>query len=91
MDILDCLLAICPYMNYLQIEHLNGTDVKLVLNHLLKKIHRENHDHLRSLCFGVPTADDPMIQTLQTMIDNEKLLIDYKIKRVVDHVYLKWK
>jgi hypothetical protein len=91
MDELDCLLAICPYTNYLQIEHLNNTDVKLVLDHVLTKIHHDCNDQLRSLYFGVPTADDQMIKTLQKMIDDEKFLINYTIKRIGDHVYLQWK
>ncbi len=69
---LDCLLALCPYMNYLKIEHLNDIDVKLVLDHVLKKIHHDCNDHLRLLCFGVPAADDQIIKTIQKMIDDEK-------------------
>jgi hypothetical protein len=91
MDEFDCLLAICPYMNYLQIEHLNDMHVKLVLDHVLKKIHHDWNDHLRSLCFGVPAADDQMIKTLQKTIDDEKFLINYTIKHIDDHVYLQWK
>jgi hypothetical protein len=91
MNELGCLLAICPYMNYLQIEHLNDIDVKLVLDHVLKKIHHDCNSHLRSLCFGIPTADDQMIKILQKMIDDEKFLINYTIKRIANHVYLQWK
>jgi hypothetical protein len=46
-------------MNYLQIEHLNHIDVELVLDHILK------NNHLRSLCFGIPTTDDQIIKILQ--------------------------
>jgi hypothetical protein len=91
MDELDCLLAMCPYINHLEIEHLNNVDVQMVLDHILKKIHHNSHDQLRSLCLHIPTADDQMIQTLQKMIDDKTLLIDYIIKRVGDRVYLQWK
>ncbi len=90
MDESNCLLAICPYMNYLQIEHLNDIDVELVLDHVLRKIHHDCNDHLRSLCFGIPTADDQMIKILQKMIDDKKFLINYTIKRIGNHVYLQW-
>ncbi len=51
----------------------------------------EPDDRLRSLCLRVSTADDQMIKTLQKMIDDEKLLINYTIKCVVDTIYLRWK
>jgi hypothetical protein len=65
MNQLDFLLAICPYLNYLKIEHLNDIDIQLFLGHVLKKIHHDCNDHFRSLCFGVPIADDQIIKTLQ--------------------------
>jgi hypothetical protein len=88
-DELDFLLALCPYMEYLKIKRLNNTDVQLFLRHIKKKIHC--NDHLRSLCFRVPAADDHLVQTLQKLIDDEKLWIDYTIKRVFDQIYLQWK
>jgi hypothetical protein len=91
MDQLDFLLTLCSSMNSLRIERLNGIDVQLFLCHILKKIHHDCNDHLRSLCFGVPTADDQMIKTLRKTIDDEKLLINYTIKRVGDDIYLQWK
>jgi hypothetical protein len=57
----------------------------------LKKIHHDCNDHFRSLCFRVPAADDQMIKTLQKIIDDAKLLINYRIKRVGDDIYLQWK
>jgi hypothetical protein len=91
MNPLDFLLALCPYMNYLKIEHLNPVEAELVLDHVLKKIHHDCNDHLGLLCFGVPAADDQMIKTLQKMIDAEKLLINYTLKRVGDDIYFQWK
>ncbi len=57
----------------------------------MKKIHHDCNDHFRSLCFRVPAADDQMIKTLQKIIDDAKLLINYRIKRVGDDIYLQWK
>ncbi len=44
--------------------------------------------HLRSLCFRIPTADNQIVKKLEKMIDNEKLLVDYTIKRICDNIHL---
>jgi hypothetical protein len=50
----------------------------------------QHQSKLQLLCFHVPVADDQMIEQLNKMIDKEKLLFDYLIKRVLDFVYLQW-
>lgn len=52
------------------------------------KINDESNQYLRSLCFHVPTVDDKIIQNLENMINFDKLLVDYTIKRVLDNLYL---
>ncbi|CAF3926851.1 unnamed protein product, partial [Rotaria sp. Silwood1] len=51
----------------------------------------EYKTHLRSLCFCVPTAEDETIKILKTMINDEELLINYRIKRERDKIYRQWK
>jgi hypothetical protein len=42
------------------------------------------------LCFRVPAADDEMIKELEQMINHEKLLHQFVIKRVIENIYLQW-
>ena len=85
------LIDLFPRMKYLQIGSMNDLDIRLFLQTILKKIlHRSNH-HLRSLCFCMSKADDQMVTKIQKLIDVEKLIFDYTIKRICDKIYLKWK
>ena len=85
------LIKLCSEMNYLQVNDLNTINVKVFLSNILKHIIHESHDHLRPLPVRVPTADDQMIKQLAKMIDSEKLLVNYTIRRVAEHIYLQWK
>jgi hypothetical protein len=85
------LMALCPYMEYLKVECINNMDVELFVRDMLDKINHERNGYLRLLCFHVRAADDKMIQKLEKMIQTEKLLVDYSIKRVCDNIYLQWK
>ncbi len=67
------LLALCPYMKYLIMDCINNMDGESFLRIILKKINHDHDDHLRSLCFYVPEADDKVINKLDKMISSEKL------------------
>ncbi|CAF3608334.1 unnamed protein product [Rotaria sp. Silwood1] len=82
------LMALCPYMKFLKIGCINNMNVELFVQNILEKTNAEHNDHLRLLCFHVPTADDEIIQKLQKMIHVKKLLSDYTIKRIHDNIYL---
>ena len=41
--------------------------------------------------FSVLQADDLMVENLEKMINAENLLVDFKIKRMMDNIYLQWK
>ena len=82
------LIKFCPRMNYLQINSINNMDVKLFVRDILNKINYYCHHYLHSLCFCIPTADDNMVIELKEMIDSEKLLFHYSIKREHDRIYL---
>jgi hypothetical protein len=79
------LMNLFPRLKYLQLDWTNYIDIELFLR-IMKK---SNHS-LRSLCFCIPMADDEMIKKIQKIIDLEKLIHDYKIKRVCDQIYLQW-
>ncbi|CAF1493698.1 unnamed protein product [Rotaria sordida] len=72
-------------------RRINNMNVELFVQNILEKINAEHNDHLRLLCFHIPTADDEMIKKLHKMIDVKKLLSDYTIKRVQKNIYLQWK
>jgi hypothetical protein len=85
------LMELCPYMNYLKIGFINDMDVELFVRQMLNIINSEHNQYLRLLCFCVPAADDKIIRKLEKMINTEKLIVDYSIKRVCNRIYLQWK
>ncbi|CAF1044257.1 unnamed protein product [Rotaria sp. Silwood1] len=84
------LLELCPYMEYCKVNSIKRIDYRFVLRYIFKKIKDDCNDHLRLLCFRIPTADDEMIKKLKRMINFEKLLFNYTIKRVADYLYFQW-
>ena len=46
--------------------------------------------HLCSLCLTIPNADEEIVHQLQKLIDSEKLLTNYMIKRICNNILLKW-
>ncbi len=85
------LMKLCPHLTYLRIDWLGRINAELFVEKIFKKINQECHDSLRWLCFFVRTADEKTIKTLEELIDSKKLMRDYTIKRVVEHIYLHWK
>jgi hypothetical protein len=85
------LMVLCPYMEYLQVDCINHIDVEFFVRDILKKIKHDSNDYLRSLYFKVPAADDRLIEKLKEMINSEKLLVDYTIRRESETIYLQWK
>jgi hypothetical protein len=82
------LMKFCPKMAYLKMNYIHRLGIEFCLRIILKEV---NNEHLRSLCFRIPAADDELIEALKEMIDVEKLLADYTIKRVLDYICLQWK
>ncbi|CAF1366147.1 unnamed protein product [Rotaria sp. Silwood1] len=86
------LLELCPHMIYFKMNYLADMDIQHVLRCIITRIHYDRNDHLRLLCFRIPTTDnDDIIKKLEKMIIVEKLLLSYRIKRVLDNVYIEWK
>jgi hypothetical protein len=84
------LIELCPHLIYLRVENLHQMDIELFVRLILNKMITKYPHQLRLLSFNVPAADDPMIKRLNKMIDDEKLLLNYSIKRVLNHIYLQW-
>ncbi|CAF3341050.1 unnamed protein product [Rotaria sp. Silwood2] len=84
------LLELGPSMTYFKVDYTCHMTIEHVLRCIIMKI---NHDHLRLLCFRIQTTDnyDDMIEKLEKMINVENLLLDYKMTRVCDNVYVEWK
>ncbi|CAF3579983.1 unnamed protein product [Rotaria sp. Silwood1] len=85
------LIKFCPRINYLQINHINTMDIELFIKKILYKINNDCNQYLFTLCLRIPTVDDRMLEKLKDIINSNKLLVCYKIKRVFDVIYLQWK
>jgi len=85
------LMKLCPRMMYLKIDCKNDLDMEFFLRNILKIIQEESNEYLRLLSFHLSAADDQMVQRLDKMINTEKLLFNYTIKRIVENIYIQWK
>jgi hypothetical protein len=70
-------------MVYFKVDDLS--DIESALQNIVEDIKLDRNNHLRLLCFHVPTADDEMIKQL------EKKIFNCTIKRVMDYIYLEFK
>ncbi|CAF0921623.1 unnamed protein product [Rotaria sordida] len=84
------LMTLCPDLTYLKVDSINNMDIELFFRNILMKIPSKYNEHFRSMCIRIPTADDKMINKLEKMINVEKLLINYKIQRISECIYLQW-
>jgi hypothetical protein len=84
------LIKIYHGMNYLQINCINNMNVELVVLDILTKINNDHNQNLRSLCFGLPTPDNQIVQKLEQIINSRKLLLRYIIKCELGYIYLQW-
>ncbi|CAF0872427.1 unnamed protein product [Adineta steineri] len=85
------LMRLCPRMKYLKVNLINEINYELYLKNILTKIKQNSNKYLRSLCLYNPTADNKMVEKLQKMINQKKLLCQYTIKCEHNNIYLKWK
>ena len=84
------LIKLCPRMNYLEVNSIKRMDVEFFVCGILSKINHDGNQNLRSLCFGLPTADNKITGKLKEMINSNKLLHRYTIKHELDNIYLQW-
>ncbi|CAF4321634.1 unnamed protein product [Rotaria sp. Silwood2] len=93
IDDIFLLMALCPYMTYLKIDHINVTNdnVESILNYFIGTSYDNQRNLVRLLCFRIPAADDGTIKKLKRTIITRGIACDYTIKRIIDHVYIEWK
>ena len=87
---IEFLMNFCPYLKYFQIGYVSRTNAKSIFTTILRNAKYGSNQHLRSLCFRVPTVDDQMIEMLKEIIDFEQLLFDYQMEPIAEDIYLKW-
>ncbi|CAF3598613.1 unnamed protein product [Rotaria sp. Silwood1] len=85
------IIDLFPRMKYLQVSCTSFINIQLFIQAILIKIRNKSKRYHRLLAFCISTASDEMVKTLQKMIDCQKLLFNYTIKRVYDTIYLQWK
>ena len=85
------LIDLFPYMKYLQVGCASSIDIELFVRVILMKIFNKSNYYLRLLAFRIPTPDDEMVKKLQKMINFEKFIFDFTIKRFTETIYLQWK
>ncbi|CAF5059390.1 unnamed protein product [Rotaria sp. Silwood1] len=88
---INFLIEICPHMTYLKVNFINNIDTELFVRFILTEMIRKSNYQLRLLSFHVAAASDETIEKLIKMIDYEKLLLNYKIQRIFENIYLQWK
>ncbi|CAF1075688.1 unnamed protein product [Rotaria sp. Silwood1] len=84
------LIDLILRMKYFQIGCTTSNDIELFVHVILMKISTKPNHNLRLLAFSIPTADDEMIKKLQKMINFNKLIFNYIIKRLFDTTIYIW-
>lgn len=82
-------LNLCPYVQYFQVNVPKHMDFTILVRFILIQACTYNH-HLRFLSLAIQNASQHMVHKLQKMIDNEKLLSNYIVKRIGSYILLKW-
>ncbi|CAF1046882.1 unnamed protein product [Adineta steineri] len=86
---INFFLAFCPLIKQLEINKLPMINVEFFLRPLLIQIrNKSKFQNLRLICIQLPTADDKMILKLKQMIQDENLLVDFKIKRNEEKIFV---
>jgi len=83
------LLHLCPCIQYFQVNIPKHMDFKIVGRFNLIQAKTYNI-YLRFLSLCIKNANEDMIHNLQKLIDSEKLLSNYMIKRFGNYICLKW-
>jgi hypothetical protein len=83
---IDILINLCLQIECLQVKCRNYSELESILRLILMK----RKSALSSICFGISEADDSIVKKLQTIIDSEKLLVNYTIQRIDHRIVLNW-
>jgi hypothetical protein len=90
-DEVDFLMSLSCRLNYFQINSLHDVSIELLIHEILVRTNGGCNEDFPFLCIVIPTADDELIEKLKETIDSEGLLVDYKINRIMDKIYLQWR
>ena len=78
MEEVDSLVKLCPHMSSLKVDSIGDMSVDQFVRKILEKINRDSkYDYLRLLSFCTLATDDQLIQVLETMKNDAKLLVHY--------------
>ena len=88
MEQMHFLLHLCPCIQYFQVNIPKHINLKILVRSIIIHANTYNFD-LRFLCLSIPNANEDIVQKLQKLIDTEKLLSIYMIKRIGNHILLK--
>lgn len=90
IELTEFIFSLCSRLEHYEVIWIPDTDIQMFLQFILFKSIK-HIPHLKSLRLLVLNANDQMIEQLKDMINMEKLLSDYLIKRCGDNIYLRWK
>jgi hypothetical protein len=85
----DFLLSLCLCMQHFQIHVSETMDLDSLLQLIIIKA-GTSVPQLRSLCLCIPNASDGITHQLESLIESERLLSQYLIKRSGNNILLKW-
>jgi hypothetical protein len=88
MEEVHFLLHLCPCIQYFQVNIPKDINLKIVVRFILIQASTSNL-HLRFLCFSIQNVNEDIVHKLQKLIDTEKFLSNYIIKRIGNHILLK--
>ncbi|CAF2099879.1 unnamed protein product [Rotaria magnacalcarata] len=77
-------------INQLKVKLMQSVDMESFVRDILLYLIMKANSSLQFLCFCLEMADDLMVQKIKIMIDNENLLFDFNIKRVMNEIHLQW-
>jgi hypothetical protein len=83
------LLYMCLCIQYFQLDVPKEMDVEMLVRFILIKS-STYIPHLCSLCLSIPNANEEIVHQIQKLIESEKLLTKYMIKRICNNILLKW-
>ncbi len=83
------LFELCVNMKYFQVNVPEYMNLETLVQFILSKISTHVRN-LNSLCLYIPNANENLVLKLYKLIDSEKLLTNYMIKRICNNILLKW-
>ena len=83
------ILSLCPLVEYLQIDISKHIDLNELVRFILIQC-LPYASRLCSLCLTISNAHEKHIDQLKNLIESEKLINNVQVKRINNHLLLKW-